>query len=79
MHVSEDVPRKLNGLFSKDDSRALANIVSYFSQFGSKACCFEDIQSYVSFLRVDVAEKEAFIKDLQATIGTPQEKVNLEL
>lgn len=46
----------------------LEHIISYFSRFGSKNCAFEDLQSYVLFLRSDSSKAKTFIESLKETI-----------
>ncbi|KAI8138978.1 N-acetyltransferase B complex non catalytic subunit-domain-containing protein [Fennellomyces sp. T-0311] len=57
-----------------DEKTILDHVLSYFSRFGSKSCCFEDLQTYVSFLKQDSAKAKSFIESLKATIGEPKEK-----
>lgn len=51
-----------------DEKLVLEHIVSYFSRFGSKNCAFEDIQSYVLFMRPDSGKAKAFIESLKQTL-----------
>jgi N-terminal acetyltransferase B complex non-catalytic subunit len=48
--------------------------VSYFSKFGSKNCAFEDLQSYIQFLRTDKEKSKEFIESLKETIKPASEK-----
>ena len=58
-----------------DERTILDHILSYFSRFGSKSCCFEDLQTYTSLLKKDSTKAKSFIKSLEATVGEPKEKV----
>lgn len=49
-------------------------LVSYFGRFGSKNCAFEDLQSYIAFLRPDTEKSQKFIDALQGTIKPATEK-----
>ncbi|KAG0169915.1 N-alpha-acetyltransferase 25, NatB auxiliary subunit [Apophysomyces sp. BC1015] len=59
---------RLSKLEKRDDNQSLELIVSYFTRFGSKSCCFEDLQTYTKFLREDPAKAAEFINMLQQTI-----------
>ncbi|ORY95533.1 N-acetyltransferase B complex non catalytic subunit-domain-containing protein [Syncephalastrum racemosum] len=59
-----------------DQSTLLEHLVSYFARFGSKSCCCEDIQTYVSFLRSDPEQAKNFTASLQDTIGDAKEKAD---
>lgn len=63
---------------SLDEKTALANVVSYFQRFGSKSCCFEDVQTYVAFLRGNNDEALAFIQSLKDTVKDSDKKVRIE-
>lgn len=52
----------------------MEHIVAYFGRFGSKSCLFEDVQSYVSFLRSDAEKSRAFIDQLKQTIKPASDK-----
>ncbi|KAJ3537583.1 hypothetical protein NM688_g6661 [Phlebia brevispora] len=63
---------------STDASALYALAQSYFSQFGNKACCYEDLLPYVRFEGADLAQWTAFLEthtqtdtvdDLQRTIN----------
>lgn len=57
---------------------ALDSIVAYFDRFGSKSCCFEDIQTYITFLRNDKVKAKEFVSSLVKTVGDSKEKVNAD-
>lgn len=52
----------------------LEHLVSYFSRFGSKNCAFEDLQSYITFLRSDKEKSKKFIDSLKDTIKSADGK-----
>ncbi|KAI9310584.1 N-acetyltransferase B complex non catalytic subunit-domain-containing protein [Dichotomocladium elegans] len=58
----------------KDQTAALGHIVSYFERFGSKSCCFEDIQTYIDVLKGDHPAATAFIQSLSNTLKESDEK-----
>ncbi|KAJ8657138.1 hypothetical protein O0I10_007218 [Lichtheimia ornata] len=57
-----------------DEKAVLANVVSYFERFGSKSCCFEDVQTYVAFLRGNNDKALAFIQSLKDTVKDSDKK-----
>lgn len=57
-----------------DEKTILEHIVSYFARFGSKNCAFEDLQTYVLFLRTDADKAKALIESLKETIQPSNEK-----
>ncbi|KAL0097689.1 N-acetyltransferase B complex non catalytic subunit-domain-containing protein [Phycomyces blakesleeanus] len=57
-----------------DQSNLLQNIVTYFAQFGSKSCCFEDLQNYTSYLKLTPEKAKGFIQSLKDTIKETGEK-----
>lgn len=50
------------------------HIVAYFGRFGSKNCLFEDVQTYVSFLRTDAEKSRSFIDALKQTVKPATDK-----
>ncbi|KAI9492083.1 N-acetyltransferase B complex non catalytic subunit-domain-containing protein [Zychaea mexicana] len=65
---------RLDMLQKGDEKAILDNILSYFSRFGSKSCCYEDLQAYISFLKQDTSKAKSFIDSLKATINEAKEK-----
>ncbi|KAL1930984.1 hypothetical protein VTP01DRAFT_10121 [Rhizomucor pusillus] len=57
-----------------EQNTALEKIVAYFQRFGSKSCCFEDIQNYIKFLRDDKTKAKDFVSALVKNVGEPKEK-----
>ncbi|KAI7856841.1 N-acetyltransferase B complex non catalytic subunit-domain-containing protein [Circinella umbellata] len=65
---------ELDYRLKEDEKDILKNVLSYFSRFGSKSCCFEDLQTYTSFLKQDASKAKLFIESLRATVDDPKEK-----
>ncbi|KAI8880386.1 TPR-like protein, partial [Backusella circina FSU 941] len=65
---------RLAKIGKKDEKTVLDHIVSYFAQFGSKSCCFEDLQTYIGFLTGDDAKAIPFIDSLKCSIHSANEK-----
>lgn len=61
-------------IYFLDEQVILENLVSYFGRFGSKNCAFEDLQSYIVFLRSDTEKSKKFIDALKDTIQPATEK-----
>ncbi|KAI7874177.1 N-acetyltransferase B complex non catalytic subunit-domain-containing protein [Mucor mucedo] len=69
-----DLNYRLQKVGRKDEEIVLKNLVCYFGRFGSKNCAFEDLQSYIVFLRSDASKSKKFIDDLKNTIQPATDK-----
>ncbi|KAI9013783.1 N-acetyltransferase B complex non catalytic subunit-domain-containing protein [Phycomyces nitens] len=58
----------------QDQPNSLQNVVAYFSRFGSKSCCFEDLQNYTCYLRSSPEKAKEFVDSLRNTIKETDEK-----
>ncbi|KAI8384685.1 N-acetyltransferase B complex non catalytic subunit-domain-containing protein [Radiomyces spectabilis] len=65
---------RLNKRQNRDQTLTLDHIVAYFDRFGSKSCCFEDLQTYIAFLRATPEAAKKFIQTLQNSIKPATEK-----
>lgn len=54
----------------------LEHIKSYFDRFGTKPCCFEDLQPYVNAALNDTKEVSSFINDLRTLVHLDAEDVS---
>ncbi|KAI8976468.1 N-acetyltransferase B complex non catalytic subunit-domain-containing protein [Pilobolus umbonatus] len=67
-----ELSHRLHKIGKRDKSVLLGHVVSYFKRFGAKNCCYEDIQSYILFLRSDPQASKEFIQSLRSTIESSQ-------
>lgn len=51
-----------------DDDRLLTLLMSYFEQFGDKACCYEDLQPYVVLDGDDLSSWTSFLESVPSSI-----------
>ncbi|KAI7864096.1 N-acetyltransferase B complex non catalytic subunit-domain-containing protein [Spinellus fusiger] len=65
---------RLGSSHGRDPSISLDNIIAYFHRFGSKSCCFEDLQTYISYLRTSPEKAKQFIQTLEDSLQEPEEK-----
>ncbi|KAI9304004.1 N-acetyltransferase B complex non catalytic subunit-domain-containing protein [Cunninghamella echinulata] len=65
---------RLDQLEKLDEQIVLNHIVAYYERFGSKNCCFEDLQTYIQFLKSDKEKSISFIQTLQKSITCDNEK-----
>ncbi|KAF7728781.1 N-alpha-acetyltransferase 25, NatB auxiliary subunit [Apophysomyces ossiformis] len=57
-----------------NDDHTTQLIVSYFERFGSKSCCFEDLQTYTKFLRANSVKAAELIETLHKSIVEAKDK-----
>ncbi|CAO3632493.1 unnamed protein product [Cunninghamella echinulata] len=65
---------RLDQLKKLDEQIVLNHIIAYYERFGSKNCCFEDLQTYIQFLKNDKEKSISFIQTLQKSITDDNEK-----
>jgi N-acetyltransferase B complex (NatB) non catalytic subunit len=59
-----------------DGATMLEHIKAYFDRFGTKPCCFEDLQPYVDTVLDDTEEVSSFINDLRSLVHLDTEDVS---
>lgn len=53
----------------------LEHIKAYFDRFGTKSCCYEDLQPYVNAVMSDVETIAGFVSDLRTLVHLDAEGV----
>lgn len=66
----------LIGCMVIDGATMLEHIKAYFDRFGTKPCCFEDLQPYVNAVLGDIKEVSSFINDLRTFVHLDAEDVS---
>ncbi|CAO3630245.1 unnamed protein product [Cunninghamella blakesleeana] len=59
---------RLKQLEKIDEQNILDHIIAYYERFGTKNCCFEDLQTYIGFLKGNKEKATSFIQTLQNSI-----------
>ncbi|KAI8979116.1 N-acetyltransferase B complex non catalytic subunit-domain-containing protein [Mycotypha africana] len=65
---------RLFKLGKRDENTVLEHLISYFDRFGSKSCVFEDLQTYVDFLKSDTEKATFLLNQFKSTIHPTSEK-----
>ncbi|KAG2173554.1 hypothetical protein INT44_007145 [Umbelopsis vinacea] len=62
-----------------DGATMLEHIKAYFDRFGTKPCCFEDLQPYVNAVLDDTQEISSFINDIRSLVHLESEETGVKI